>query len=42
MKALKTFDEEDPYYFLRKHLLSKAIFRPDEEFTTKKRYYISS
>jgi hypothetical protein len=39
-EAPKTFDEEDPYYFLRKYPLSKAVFRPDEGFITTREYYI--
>jgi hypothetical protein len=33
-KAPKTFNEENPYYFLRKYFLPGAVFRPDERFTT--------
>jgi hypothetical protein len=40
-KAPKTFNEENPYYFLRKYPLPKAIFRPNEGFIITREYYIS-
>jgi hypothetical protein len=40
-EALKTFNKEDPYYFLRKHPSPKAVFRPDGGFTTIRGHYIS-
>jgi hypothetical protein len=40
-KAPKTFNEEDPYHFLRKYPLSGAVFRPDEGFIITRKYYIS-
>jgi hypothetical protein len=40
-EAPKTFNEEDPYYFLREYPPPKAVFRPDGGFTITREYYIS-
>jgi hypothetical protein len=40
-EASKTFNEEDPYYFLREYPLPGAVFRPNKGFTTTRGYYIS-
>jgi hypothetical protein len=39
-EAPKTFNEENPYHFLRKYPSLEAVFRPNERFTITREYYI--
>jgi hypothetical protein len=40
-EALKKFNKEDPYHFLREYLLPRTVFKSNEKFTTTRKYYIS-